>query len=72
VTRRIYEQPGGMAWVVLDARHLRIPNYKLALRTDKPPVVADSIAALAQAIAVPADALALTLADYNAACSGQD
>jgi tricarballylate dehydrogenase len=72
VTRRIYEQPGGMAWVVLDARHLRIPNYTLALRTDKPPVVADSIAALAQAIAVPADALALTLADYNAACSGQD
>ncbi len=72
VTRRIYEQPGGMAWVVLDARHLRIPNYKLALRTDKPPVVADSIAALAQAISVPADELAITVAQYNAACSGQD
>ena len=44
VTRRIFEQPGGTAWVVLAAGHLRIPNYRLALRTDKPPLVAQSVA----------------------------
>ena len=72
VTRRIFEQTGGMAWVVLDARHQRIPNYRLALRTDKPPLVADTVEALAVAMAVPAHALMQTVADYNAACSGQD
>ena len=72
VTRRIYEQAGGMAWVVLDARHTRIPNYRLAIRTDKPPVAAPSVAALAQAIGVPAERLEATVNAYNAACSGSD
>ncbi|MBG9386423.1 FAD-dependent oxidoreductase [Caenimonas aquaedulcis] len=68
VTRRIYEQRDGTAWVVLDARHTRIPNYKLGIRTDKPPVAGDSLAQLAQRIGVPADALEATVREYNAAC----
>ena len=72
ITRRIYEQREGTAWVVLDARHMRIPNYRLGIRTDKPPVVADSIAELAQRIGVPPDALEATVHEYNAACSGAD
>ncbi len=72
VTRRIFEQRGGAAWVVLDARHLRIPNYRLGIRTDQPPVVGASIAELAGRIGVPADALEATVARYNAACSGAD
>lgn len=68
VTRRIYEQREGTAWVVLDARHTRIPNYRLGIRTDKPPVVGDTLAQLAQRIGVPADALEATVREYNAAC----
>jgi tricarballylate dehydrogenase len=68
VTRRIYEQREGTAWVVLDARHLRIPNYRLGIRTDKPPVVGDTLAQLAARIGVPADALEATVREYNAAC----
>lgn len=68
VTRRIFEQPQGMAWVVLDAKHTRIPNYRLGIRTDKPPVVADSIDRLAVRIGVPAQALERTVGQYNAAC----
>ena len=68
ITRRIFEQRDGMAWVVLDAKHMRVPNYRLALRTDKPPVAADSIAALAKAIDVPADTLAATVEQFNKAC----
>jgi tricarballylate dehydrogenase len=68
VTRRIYEQREGTAWVVLDARHTRIPNYKLGIRTDKPPVVGQTLAELAQRIGVPADALEATVREYNAAC----
>ena len=68
VTRRIYEQRNGTAWVVLDARHTRIPNYRLAIRTDKPPVMAQNVAQLAHAIQAPPDALQATVQAYNAAC----
>lgn len=68
VTRRIYEQRGGSAWTILDAQHLRIPNYRLGIRTDKPPVVADTIAALATKIGVPSQRLQTTVDAYNAAC----
>ena len=68
VTRRIYEQPEGTAWVVLDARHTRIPNYRLGIRTDQPPVVGQTLAELAGRIGVPADALEATVREYNAAC----
>jgi tricarballylate dehydrogenase len=68
VTRRIYEQRGGTAWTILDAQHLRIPNYRLGIRTDKQPVVADSIAALAAKIGIPAQRLQATVDTYNAAC----
>lgn len=68
VTRRIYEQRDGIAWVILDARHLRIPNYKLGIRTDKPPIVAKTIAEMAQALELPVEALEATVAEYNAAC----
>jgi len=72
VTRRIFEQPGGMAWTILDARHTRIPNYRLGIRTDKPPVSAPTIAELARKIGVPAERLQATVDGYNAACSGAD
>ncbi len=68
VTRRIYEQRDGTAYVVLDARHLSIPNYRLAIRTDQPPISAGSIVELAGKIGVPAAALEATVARYNAAC----
>ena len=72
VTRRIFDQTNGLAYVILDARHLEIPNYKLGLRTDQPPIVAASIRELAQKIGVPADALERTLTNYNAACRSGD
>lgn len=72
VTRRIYEQREGTAWVVLDARHQRIPDYRLGIRTDKPPVVGQTIAELAGRIGVPADALEATVREYNAACRPGD
>ncbi len=72
VTRRIFEQRGGMAWTILDARHTRIPNYRLGIRTDKAPVTANTIAELADKIGVPADRLQATVEAYNAACPGRD
>ena len=70
VTRRMYEQRDGIAWVILDARHMRIPNYRLGIRTDQAPIVGQTIEELARAIKLPEQALATTVARYNAACGG--
>src|SRR5690606_27469734 len=43
VARRIYEQEGGTAWIVLDRRHTDIPNYRLGIRTDQPPIQAATL-----------------------------
>ena len=67
VTRRIFEQRGGIAHVILDAKHRAIPNYQAAIRTDKPPIVADGIADLARLIGIDAGALTNTVDQYNAA-----
>ena len=68
VTRRIYEQDGGTAWVILDARHTTIPNYKLGIRTDQPPITATSLGELAGKLDLPAAALKATIEEYNRCC----
>src|SRR3954471_5768924 len=72
VTRRIFAQTNGLAYVILDARHLDIPNCRLGLRTDQPPIVGGTIAELAAKIGVPAAALEATVARYNGACRAGD
>lgn len=68
VTRRIYEQPEGIAYVILDQRVKDIPNYRLGLRTDQPAIEADTIEALAEKLGMPAATLAKSVQTYNAAC----
>ena len=72
VTRQIFLQTNGIAYVVLDARHLDIPNYRLGLRTDQPPIAAGSISELAERIGVPPATLEETVSAYNRACRGGD
>ena len=69
ITRRIYEQDGGTAWVILDARHRDIPNYRLGIRTDQPAIEAATIEALAKKLDLPAATLSETVKAYNSACS---
>ena len=68
MTRRIYEQSAGLAYTILDARHMSIPNYRLGIRTDKPPIEASTIAELAVKLEIPKDVLEATVRDYNSAC----
>src|SRR5262249_28965799 len=68
VTRRIYEQRDGIAYAILDAKHRRIPNYQLGIRPDKPPVAAQTLEALADALDLPSATFAAAVAEYNAAC----
>jgi tricarballylate dehydrogenase len=68
ITREIYNQSNGIAYAVLDARHTRIPNYKLGLRTDQSPIVGGTPGELAAKLGIPRDALEATVAEYNRGC----
>ncbi len=72
ITRRIYEQRDGMAYAILDARHMQVPNYRLSIRTDKPPIVANTLADMAAELNLPPGSLDATVAEYNAACRPGD
>ncbi len=65
-----FERPGREVYAILDARLRDIENYGRAIRSEVPPFEADSVAGLARMIGVPATALEATIADYNAACTG--
>jgi tricarballylate dehydrogenase len=65
-----FNREGAIAYAILDSRLLQIADYGRAIRSDVPPLRADSIAELAQLIGVDAAMLTKTIADYNAACIG--
>lgn len=68
ITRRIFEQPGGIAYVVLDEKIEDVPNYQVAIRTNQPAVKSGSLEGLADALGLPRDAFVATIERYNAAC----
>jgi len=53
---------------VLDAEAQAVPNLRTALRTDQPPIAADSLGEMAEKLGVPVAAFASTIADFNRAC----
>jgi len=68
ITRVIYEQPGSIAYIVMDSQIHDVPNWQRAVRSDVPAISAQSLEELARLIGVPGDELAQTVAQYNAAC----
>ena len=71
-SRRMMTQTEGIAFAITDARLDDVPNWQKSVRTDQPPVEAETAAALAQALGVDGDGLARTLDGYNAACRAED
>jgi len=65
-----FRTAGAIAFVILDSRLLAIPDHQRAIRSEVPPVRADDIVALARQIGVVAETLVRTIAEYNAACTG--
>jgi tricarballylate dehydrogenase len=61
-------QPEGIAWVILDAKLNDVPNWRRSVRSDQPPVSAETLADLAVKLGIDTSALELTVAQYNAAC----
>ena len=68
ITRVIFEQPDGIAFIILDSRIDDVPNWKRSVRTDQPPVTAQTLPELAQKLGIDAEQLVATVEAYNAAC----
>lgn len=68
ITRIIFEQPDGIAYVILDARLDDVPNWQRSVRSDQPPVAAGTLPELAAKLGIDPRALLATIDAYNAAC----
>ena len=64
-----FEAPGSVAYAILDRRLFDIPDYQRAIRSEVPPIAADTIEALATRAGIVPAALASTVEAYNAACT---
>nr|WP_169123114.1 FAD-dependent oxidoreductase [Xanthobacter sp. SG618] len=67
IGRAIADQPGGISWVIFDAKVENIPRWRTSIRSDVPAVEAPTLEALVEKLGLPAETLA-TLAAFNAAC----
>jgi tricarballylate dehydrogenase len=65
-----FKAPGSIAYAILDRRLFDIADYQRAIRSNVPPLQADTLAELAKLIGVDANNLAATVAAYNTACLG--
>tara|TARA_B100000686_G_scaffold135789_1_gene143007 strand:+ start:83 stop:1555 length:1473 start_codon:yes stop_codon:yes gene_type:complete len=68
VTRQIMQQPEGLAYAVFDDKTTDIPRFSTSIRTDQPPLQADSIQSLAGQMNIPSKALEKTISEYNRCC----
>jgi tricarballylate dehydrogenase len=67
ISRVINKLPGGVAYVVVDARLDDVPNWQRSVRSDAAPETADTIEGLAAKLGIPPAGLKATIDAYNAA-----
>ena len=67
VSWTIMRQKLGIAYLVFDRRLFDIPNVRVRIKTDQPPIRASSIAELAKQIGVNPRVLETTIQEYNGA-----
>lgn len=72
VTRLIMAQRHGIAYAVFDAGLDDVENWRVTVRSREAPLEADSLEALARAMAIDPRAFVDTVNAYNAACPASD
>lgn len=65
---RIWREAGQYAYLVCDAKLLRIEGHERSLPTDKEPITAPTIDELARKLDIPPDGLSWTVDRFNDAC----
>ncbi|UWR10328.1 FAD-dependent oxidoreductase [Sulfitobacter mediterraneus] len=72
ISRSFADQPDGIAYVIFDNKVEDIPRWKTSIRSDVPPIEADTIPALAEKLGIDVTGLAQTIEQFNAACPDVD
>jgi tricarballylate dehydrogenase len=65
-----FARPGSIAYAILDSRLFDISGYERAIRSEMPPVQAETLEELAAQIGIPPRNLRETVDAYNAAAAG--
>ncbi len=65
IARIVRTQPGGISYLIGDQKLLRVPNIDRAIRTDKKPVIADSLQQLGEQLNLPISAFLATVESFN-------
>ena len=68
ISYRVLEQRDGNAYLILDEKIEDVENYQVGVRTDQPPIVAETLAELAEKLDIRATSLEATVAAFNEAC----
>lgn len=68
ITKTIWRQPEGIAYAIFDAKLGDVPNFRRGLRTDQPPISADSFEELECKLNLPATKLEASVMRYNECC----
>ena len=69
VARAISLQTGGIGYFITDAKLKDVPVYTRGLKTDQPPILADTLEELAKKLEIPIDALDETVRNFNKSLS---
>jgi len=66
VARAIWRQPDQIAYAIFDHKLLSVPYYQDGIWSDRRPVEAESLTALAEALGIDSEGLCSTVAAFNA------
>jgi tricarballylate dehydrogenase len=69
VARTINKLPGGVAYLICDARLDEVDNWQRSVRSDQKPIMADTLQDLATQLEIPVASLTKTVVEFNAATS---
>jgi tricarballylate dehydrogenase len=67
-SKAIVEQADGLAFCIFDQQTFRRPEFQRAWFPVAPPIIADTLEALALALGLPPETLTRTVSEYNVAC----
>lgn len=65
-----FDASGRTAWTIVDSRLFDVAGHEGAIRSEIAPLKSETVSGLASLIGIPPNALEETIAEYNAACTG--
>ena len=65
-----FERPNSLAWTIVDSKLPDVQGYKDAIRSEVPPITADTLSELATLAGISQETFVESISQYNSACTG--